>query len=65
MKTFEVVYRLAGETFTNRVAGQFQTLTHAKAFCRDQSNFPPTMEGYMITSNRGVEYDTRKGGYLK
>jgi len=65
MKTFEVVYRNAGETFTKRVAGQFQTLTHAKGFCKVRDNFPSEMEGYLITSNRGVEYDTRQSGFLK
>lgn len=65
MKTFEVVFRNKGETFTKRVAGQFQTLTHAKGFCKVSENFPAEMDGYMITSNRGVEYDTREHGFLK
>lgn len=65
MKTFEVVYRLKGEMFTKRVAGQFQTLTHAKGFCKDSGNFPSEMEGYMITGNRGVEYDTRSSGFIR
>lgn len=65
MKSFEVVYRNKGEMMTKRVAGQFQTLTHAKGFCKDRSNFPAEMVGYIITSNRGVEYDTRESGFLK
>lgn len=65
MKTFEVVYRNEGDMMTRRVAGQFQTLTHAKGFCKDRSNFPAEMVGYMITSNRGVEYDTRDSGFIK
>lgn len=65
MKTFEVVYRKKGESFTKHVGGQFQTLTHAKGFCKERSNFPADMVGYIITSNRGVEYDTREQGFLK
>lgn len=64
MKTFEVVYGLKGELLTKHVAGQFQTLTHAKGFAKTFS-FPEGTDRYMITSNRGVEYDTRQSGFLK
>ena len=64
MKNFEVLYRLEGETFTKRVAGNFRNMMEVRAFCRERSNFPAKTVGYMVFHNGVPRHDTRTDGFM-